>query len=182
MAEPSDQALVTAVLAGDADSFRAIVERYQSRIVNLAYHFVGNRGDAEDVAQEAFVKAYFSLSRFREGADLLPWLYKITTNTCFTLLKMRRPAVALDEALGGSSVDPQGQKDLREIEDRESLLKALQLIPPRYRIVILLYYAHDLSYQQIGEICGLPLNTVRTNLKRGKELLKSRLEGAENGR
>lgn len=181
MVEPSDQALVKAVLAGDTESYRTIIERYQTRIVNLAYHFVGNRSDAEDVAQEAFVKAYFGLARFREGADLLPWLYKITTNTCFTLLKKRRPAVTLDEVLGGSSIDPKGQNDLREIEDRESLLKALQLIPHKYRIVILLYYAHDLSYQQISEVCGLPLNTVRTHLKRGKELLKIRLEGAENG-
>lgn len=182
MTEPTDQALVKAVLEGEDDSFRVIVERYQTRIVNLAYHFMGNRSDAEDVAQEAFVKAYFNLSRFREGADLLPWLYKITTNTCFTFLKRRKPAVALDEALAGGSIDPQSQNGLREIEHRDSLMKALQLLPAKYRIVILLYYAHDLSYQQISEVCGLPLNTVRTHLKRGKELLKARMEEAENGR
>jgi RNA polymerase sigma-70 factor, ECF subfamily len=182
MPEPSDQALIKETLAGNAESFRRIMDRYQARVLNLAYRFMGNRSDAEDAAQEAFAKAYFNLSRFREGADLLPWLYKITTNVCFTMLKKRRPASSLDGEESPHEIPAPGAGGMAEVDERDSLLSALQGIPPKYRIVVLLYYAQDLSYQQIASVCDLPLNTVRTHLRRGKELLKRRLEEAEYGR
>jgi RNA polymerase sigma-70 factor, ECF subfamily len=179
---PSDELLVRRYLRGDVSAFEQLVERYTAALFNLAYRLTQDRGEAEQIVQESFIRAMGALKRVRTDLPLKPWLLQITLNLCRTLYHRQRPLTfseltpdddAEQYELTDESPLPHDWAELQET--RELVRRAVTALPPAYRAVLTLRYNEDLTYEDIAQVLELPLNTVRTHLFRAKEQLRSRL-------
>ena len=169
----SDEALFRRVQAGKRDAFAALVERYQRRAFGVALRILGRRQDAEDAVQQAFLRLYEARGQYDPKWRLSTWFYRILTNTCVDDLRRRRPLIPLEEWDGSSVERPD---HTLERSEREQLLQsALATIPPEARTVLTLYYGDGRSYQEIGAIRGVSVNTVKTHLRRGRLALRRAL-------
>lgn len=162
----------------DRDAFAELVRRHASRIYNLAYRMTGNQADAEDMVQETFIRAYRALPGFKPDRSFGAWLYRIAVNACLTHRgrqagEARAPLGEDVPALldGAASVDDMAERH----EVQAAVQQAIAGLPPMYRMVVVLYHLEDRSYTEIADLLGLPLNTVRTHLHRGRALLRERL-------
>jgi RNA polymerase sigma-70 factor (ECF subfamily) len=165
--------LLVAILNGDSAAFDRLVETYQVPVYNLAYRMVGRPEDAEDIAQEAFVRAYTKLHTFDLEKKFSSWLLAITSHLCIDHLR-RKKAVFLEdqdyaEWMGNSQEAPE-LLALQE-EQKEELRKLLSSLPPKYRHILALRYFNELSYAEIEEITGLAEGTVKTRLHRARKML-----------
>ncbi len=178
---PSDELLVRRYLHGDVTAFEQLVERYTPALFSLAYRLTQDRGEAEHVVQDTFLRAMRALRRVRTDLPLKPWLLQITLNLCRTLHSKHRPLTFSDLTIEGSAeVDLPDDAPLphdwaERSETREQVRRALAELPPAYRAVLTLRYNEELSYEDIARVLELPLNTVRTHLFRAKALLRARL-------
>jgi RNA polymerase sigma-70 factor (ECF subfamily) len=175
MTEAEERAWVEAARRGDEDAFSQIFFRYQGALYNLAQHLVGNPDEAEDVVQQAFIKAFRALRTMRDPGSLGPWLRRIlfTTGLDHLRRRKRRAELPLDDRLRhrlSSAYDPERETVLHERQ--ELVHRALQRMSPRYRAYILLREFEGLSYDEIGQVTGEPLTTVRVALFRAREQLR----------
>ncbi len=170
-----DEADVGRVLAGDVSAFEGIVRRWQSPLVNLAYRFCRDRGRAEDMAQEAFVRAYRALGSWRREAAFSTWLFAVATNVYRSEIR-RVPTgmVPIDEARDAAAATSP-LADL-ESEERDRIVRqAVLALPAKYRDAAVLFYFHDMDVRAAAASLGLPEGTVKTRLSRARELLGSKL-------
>ena len=176
-AADSDEAWAQRALS-DRDAYAELVRRYADRIFNLAYRMTGNRSEAEDLAQETFIRAYRGLPGFRADGDFGAWLYRIAVNVCLTHRRGSRKAASepLDETTApviDTTMSPEEMAEQHEMQ--AAVHHAILGLPPRYRAVIVLYHVEDRSYDEMAAILDLPVNTVRTHLHRGRAMLRERL-------
>jgi RNA polymerase sigma-70 factor (ECF subfamily) len=180
MLDTSDQALVRRARAGEADAFGDLVRRYQQSVFGVCFRLIGERAGAEDLAQEAFLRAYQRLDRFDDARPFGPWMRRLAANLCLNHLETRRqPAVPLDDEQDqGLEAPPAGDPAAaREAaEQTEALRAALLSLPPRYRAVIELRHFQELSYGEIAAALNLPLSDVKSDLFRARKLLAQRLD------
>ncbi len=181
----TDEQIVDRVRSGETRLFDQLVRRYQDPVYGMAARFVGAGADAEDVAQEVFLKVFRSLAGFKGEAKFSTWLYRVTFNQCADWLRRnRRPgrrAAGIDEAgeVRDGRVDLEGS--LLESEEKERVNRALASLDERYRSVIVLLYYQKLPYEEIATILGVPIKTVETRLYRARKMLRKAL-GEEEGR
>lgn len=170
-----DSAAVARVLAGDSSAFSGIVARWQGPLINLAYRFCADRGRAEEMAQEAFLRAYRGLGKFRGDAAFSTWLFALATNLyCSELRRIPQRLVALDDA--PEPADPHSASAAYEAEDRDRAVRqAVLALPAKYREALLLYYFHEMDVPQAARSLRLPQGTVKARLYRGRELLRAKL-------
>ncbi len=175
-----DRALVDAVLAGDRDLFRILVEREQVTVYRTCLRILGRPHDAEDVAQESFVMAYRSLRTYRGDGPLGGWLLRIATRQAYRRLGQRRETVELqpEQALGAPSTDPLAVTLAGERQRTVRL--AVAALGEPYREVVALRFFAEMSLEEIAATTRRPLNTVKTHLRRGLERLRP-LIGSEAG-
>ena len=173
--ERTDEAWVQETLR-DANAFSEVVQRYQGRIYRLAYRLLGNAEEAEDATQEAFLRAYRSLRTFRPDASFSPWMYRIATNVCLDMLRARRAHTSLDESLLDPASGVSVEGTVAERERLRALTEAIRRLPVGLRTVFLLRHEAELTYEEIAQTLGLPLNTVRTRLFRARNALKELLK------
>ena len=165
-----DTELVERARHGDEDAYAALVTRYQALAARTAYVITGSDADAQEAAQEGFVKAYYALDRFREGAPFRPWLLRIVANEAINRRKAvgRRPTVGLSVALDRPSPDtalsPEGAA--LASERRESVLGALRKMREEDRLVIAYRYFFDLSEAEMADALGVARGTVKSRLSR----------------
>lgn len=170
-----DESLLIARAAqGDQTAFRELVERYQGAVYNLAYRMLGNPDDAEDAAQEIFVRVYRQLARYDSSRKFSTWVLAIATNYCIDQLRRRRVQfVPLEQIVPWARTREAGPERLaldREVTDElQDLLKRL---PEKYRAVLILRYWEDLSCAEIGATLGLPEGTVKTQLHRARKAVE----------
>jgi len=184
--EPTDEWLVGRCVSGDTEAFASLVDRYRARVFGLILRMVGNREDAEDIAQEAFVRAYRGLHTFDRSQRFAPWLYRVATNHCVSALRRKRlPTVPLVVDVDGEErelplpdLTYEPERRLLQSEERRELRGAILALPDRYRAAILLYHMEELSYEEIAHVLEVPLNTVRTYLHRARALLRKALQGS----
>ena len=163
------------VIAGDLNAFEGIVERWQHRLVNLAWRFCRDRAMAEDMAQEVFIKVYRSLASFRGESAFSTWLTSIALNTYRSRVQAGgRRTVSLDRArtLAAGSGAQEG------IEDRqrdEAVRRAVLTLPDRYRDAILMFYFEEKDVSHTARVLGIAEGTLKARLHRGRELLKRKL-------
>ena len=180
--ESSDEAkLIARSLAQDPDAFGQLVERYATVIVNLAYRMVGDRTEAEDLAQETFVAAFKSLPAFRAESKFSTWLYRIAANKCKDWLRAKRPGQSVYD------VDVEDVLDDRVVEERtperllsqqqvaEQLGGAIQRLPPLYREAFVLKHVEGLSYEEMQEILGVKTDTLKMRVYKGRLQLSREL-------
>ncbi|HXS89597.1 MAG TPA: RNA polymerase sigma factor RpoE [Steroidobacteraceae bacterium] len=184
--DDSDQQLVERVQAGDKSAFDLLVRKYQHRVLKLVSRFVSDAAEAEDVAQEAFLKAYRALASFRGDSAFYTWLYRIAINTAKNaLVSNRRRPVDFDLDLQ----DPE-QYDrharLKEGDTPEGVLlteeirsvveKAMEQLPEDLRTAIVLRELEGLSYEEIAEAMDCPVGTVRSRIFRAREAIDKKLK------
>ena len=179
----SDLALVRRVKKGDYSAFDLLVLKYQSRVIAISTKYVKDIQLAEDIAQESFFKAYKSIDSFREESAFYTWLYRITANTAINYLSSKKRKSELLEAdvsnREGESIDifdiPGGEspEDILNANSlREDIYKNMSNLPEEIRTAVTLREFEGLSYEEIAEILGCPLGTVRSRIFRGRELLQ----------
>lgn len=163
----SDESIVFDVLNGDRESFGTLVERYQHAAVRMAFHLVGNRDAADDVAQDAFITAYRSLRNLRDQAKFKSWFFSIVHHKCLKHLERRRAESSLDEvADDGAVADPQPDGD------DDSLLTLMNRLPLEYREVLAARYVSELNYDEIAQALGTTTGNVRVRCLRAKQKLR----------
>jgi RNA polymerase sigma-70 factor (ECF subfamily) len=175
--DAEDHILIQRFLAGEVAAFDGLVARYYQRIDRLAQQIVRNPLAAEDITQEAFLRAYRALPRFRGEASFYSWLYRIALNLCLNYLRQQANRLSSTEASHASSLpavaDPSA---LLEHQERERLVRgAIDALPAHYRVAIILRDLEGLSYQEIADILGIPLGTVKSRINFGKHLLRQAL-------
>jgi RNA polymerase sigma-70 factor (ECF subfamily) len=174
--DDQDAAAAARVIAGDPGAFGDIVQRWQHRLVNLAWRFCRHKATAEDMAQEAFLKAYRSLGSFRGESQFSTWLTAVALNTYRSRLHQdrqpwlgRKPVEPVDTA-------PSLQNALEQGERAELVRRAVLTLPARYRDAILMYYFEDLDIAESARVLGIAEGTLKAQLHRARELLRSRCE------
>ncbi|TAK18814.1 MAG: sigma-70 family RNA polymerase sigma factor [Acidobacteria bacterium] len=182
----ADRDLVTAAAAGDLDAFESLVQRHQTRLVGYLRGLTNADADAEDLAQEAFLRAYRSLKGFRGTSSFRTWLYQIATNLFRNWLEKRRNqapihAGSIDEPAPGKdeAVEPPGElaPEDRHIQ-RDAIDRALAALPADQREAVLLRDVEGFDYREIAEQLGVPLGTVESRIFRGRARLKELLRSA----
>jgi RNA polymerase sigma-70 factor (ECF subfamily) len=170
----ADAAAVARVLQGDPTAFAGIVERWQGPLVNLAYRFVRDRGRAEEMAQEAFLRAYRGLATWRGDAAFSTWLFAVATNLYRAEIRRIPPLVPLDEIAEPAARD--GLEAAIEAVDRRRLVRRmLHSLPAKYRDSMILFYFHGADVAATSRSLGLPEGTVKARLARGRDMLRSKL-------
>jgi len=169
-----DAEFVARAMAGDPAGFEAIVERWQHRIVGLAWRFCRDRATAEDLAQEVFLKAYRSLGSFRGDSAFSTWLISIAVNTCRSRLRAEgQPLLSLDpERLFATARSP--LCSIEEHQRAEAVRRAVLTLPERYRDAILVYYFEEKDLAESARVLGVAEGTLKAQLHRGRELLRRR--------
>jgi RNA polymerase sigma-70 factor (ECF subfamily) len=172
-----DEAAVDRVLRGDASAFAPIVERWQGPLINLAYRYCRDRGRAEDMAQEAFLRAFRHLGTWRRESAFSTWLFALATNVYRTEIRRIPPrAVSLDEIVPRAAPD-QADADMLEGDRRRAVRNAVRSLPAKYRDVLLLYYFHDQDVAAAAGSLRVPEGTVKARLSRGRDLVRRKLKG-----
>jgi RNA polymerase sigma-70 factor (ECF subfamily) len=167
---------VRRVLAGDVEAFGGIVRRWQGPLVNMAYRYCRNRSRAEEWAQEAFLRAFRFLDRWRQDGAFSTWLFALAANVYRSQARrVRVYEVPLEQERSPRA--PAGQAEHIEREEREEIVRrAVCCLPGKYRDVVALFYFSDLDVCEVGRLLGLPEGTVKARLHRGRAQLKARLE------
>jgi RNA polymerase sigma-70 factor (ECF subfamily) len=171
------------VLEGDTAAFEGIVKRWQGRLINLAWRFCHDRTQAEDMAQDAFVKAFRALRTFRGESAFSTWLTAIAINSYRTALRDLEPAgVSLDfvtqstrAARSGQGAEPDALAGLQERERDSAVRQAVLKLPARYRDALVLYYFEEMNLTETARVLAIPEGTLKAQLHRGRELLRRRL-------
>jgi RNA polymerase sigma-70 factor (ECF subfamily) len=176
-----EASLVRAAQGGDAQAFARIVRHYQRAVYRVAYGLTRNPSDADDLAQETFVRAYRALDRFRVGEPLYPWLSRIAVNLSYSLYRhrRRRPETPLEPLLEAGRQWSGGQDPSEEVEERERrqhLGEAFDALSEEHRAILVLRVVEGLSYDEISRALGIPAGTVMSRLSRARSELKTRLK------
>jgi RNA polymerase sigma-70 factor (ECF subfamily) len=189
MSEPtlSDHQLIAAAKAGDEDAFAEIVSRYKNPITNFLYRFLNDYEEAVDLAQETFVRVYFALDRYHTDFAFSTYIYRIATNLAISEIRKRkrRSILSLTGLFQSSDEDtvefqPPDKRSLQDAnleEDERSkvIAKAIETLPPKYRLPIVLRDVEGKSYEEVAAILELGLGTTKSRINRGRGLLKEKL-------
>ena len=188
---PDDRRLISESLAGRTASFGVLVLRYQDRLYHVANRILDNPDDALDVVQDTFVNAYLSLASFKGDAEFFTWLYRIAFNTAISAKRRKRPAMSLDAAVGKdgeSGIDPEDrtadvapESAMERSEDERLLADAVAKLSPEHRSVLVMKDIDGLKYEDIAEVMGVPIGTVRSRLHRARVELRNLLEPGSLG-
>ena len=176
---------INQVLKGDHNAFGEIVEIYKDKVFQICFRMLGNRQEAEDLAQEAFVRAYVNIRSFNITMKFSTWLYRIATNLCIDRLRKKKPDYYLDAEVAGTeglnmysqiaSDMAKPEEEVESLELQETIQVEIMKLPEKYRSVIVLKYIEELSLKEISEILDLPVGTVKTRIHRGREALRKQL-------
>lgn len=177
MEERTEPELVVACLEGDRSAFPELVERYQIQIFNAAYRITGNRGDAQDVAQAVFLKVFERLDQFDPKYRFFSWIYKICVNEALNLVAKRRPWQAIDLEAADPAANPEREAEASEIGHAIQL--ALLELKPALRVAIVLRHFRGLSYDEMGEVIGIPVKTVKSRLFAARRELRQVLDAQQ---
>jgi RNA polymerase sigma-70 factor, ECF subfamily len=178
--ERPDDELVARFLAGDQAAFTALVHRHERRVYNLALRMLGREEDAKDAAQDAFLNALRKLSSFRGQAAFTTWMHRVTMNTCYDILRKRRREPLLDDPPDDIPSRVTGDP-ASKVADAIDVQRALVQVPEDFRAVLILHDVQDLAYEDIAQILGIPVGTVKSRLHRGRVALARLLPGEPTG-
>ncbi len=186
-----DSALIESFLAGDERAFDSLVNRYKNRVFNICFRMIGDYEEANDSAQETFIKVFRALKGFRFESSFSTWLYRIAVNTCknkLSSLKYRfnRMMVRIDkpardgDASGSMEIQSNAANPHNSVERRERELliqRALDSLPKEQKMVVVLRDVEGLSYEEVERVTGLARGTVKSKLSRAREKLREKLKG-----
>jgi RNA polymerase sigma-70 factor, ECF subfamily len=178
MQAADDGVLVRQVRQGNLEAYGELVRRYQGSVFGVCYRMLGERQEAEDLVQDAFIRGYERLNTFDAAYPFGPWIRRVAANLCLNRLQRRRPSlVELDEEGGPAESalrrPPESAAERRQ--RAEALRRAILALPPAYRAVIELRHFQDATYEEIAAALDLPLSDVKSHLYRARRVLARRL-------
>lgn len=177
--EPTDSLLIVNAKKGDTSAYDLLVRRYQKRVYALILRMTRDLDPTDDLAQEAFVKAYFALSRFKEGHDFYPWICRIAMNLTLNYLAKQRRRAPEEEIEDRETVRAEEGNPLRSLESAElrgKVESAIAALPLDQKSVFLLRVTEGFSYEEISRVLSIPKGTVMSRLNRARERLKKMLQ------
>lgn len=180
MTPEQDRQDVDRVLAGEVEAFAGIVERWQGPLVQLAYRFSGDRGSAEEMAQDAFVKIYRQLAKWRGEGVFSTWLFAVSLNVYRSWLRRRRPPALPIEDVAEPVADSDVAVEYEGVEIARRIRAEVRELPERYRDALTLFYFHEMSVESAAASLGMPPGTLKSLLHRGRKLLEERLRVARD--
>ncbi len=175
----AEKILIKRAKQGDTRAFEALVNHHARYVFTLTNRLLPDVQEAEDLAQETFIRAWQNLAKFRGDAQFRTWLYRIATNLCYNRLpNLKRDLSALDpdDSIVISDKALPAEQQMIRAEQRAQLSEMINSLPESYRLLIVLRHVNDLSYQEISQVTDLPLGTVKTGIFRARKMLKERLE------
>lgn len=185
MSKSLDELLVERAKRGDVQAFEQLIIHYEKKVLNTAYRLTGNLEDAMDIAQEAFLRVYSSMSEFRGDSSFATWLFRIVHNACLDELRKRRREriSSLDEPVQGTDGDMVRQlavadradgpeETLERFEIQRAVQESINALDEEYRIVVVMRDIQGYSYNEIAEMLGINLGTVKSRLNRARNALK----------
>lgn len=178
MNAPTDRDLILRARRGDAEAYGELVTRHQTSVFNVCYRMLHNRGDAEDLAQETFVRVCDRLHLFDLERDFGPWIRRVAANLCLNHMEAQKPVAALDEERDEDKAQSPGEQ-VEGKERSEQVRAALASLPPRYRLVIELRHYQNMSYNEIASELTLSLSDVKSHLFRARKLLAEKLHAPD---
>lgn len=177
--------IIMRVKKGDQEAFAELVELYKDKVYQISYRMLGNTHEAQDVAQEAFLRAYMNIDSYDTSRKFSTWLFRITTNLSIDRMRKKKPDFYLDEEVPGTegltlssqlAASEETPEDLVVTKEMHDWLQIeISSLPVKYRSAIILKYIEDLSLKEISEILDLPIATVKTRIHRGREALRKKL-------
>jgi len=177
-----DRVLVERCLKGEERAFEELLNKYKNSVYSICYRMVRNQTDAEDLAQDVFIRTFSVLDRYDPSYPFSSWLFRITSNLCIDFLrKVKGGMVSLDQPIEGSEGAIQRQlpadvvKPDREMENKEmmaALEDAISTLPEHYRIIVILRHQEQMSYEEIADDLGIPLGTVKARIHRARNMIK----------
>ena len=177
--------IIIEVKKGDQQAFSELVDLYKDKVFQVAYRMLGNVHEAQDVSQEAFLRAYINLESYDINRKFSTWIFRIATNLAIDRLRKKKPDFHLEDQVAGtedlnyysqiSGEDKLPEDQVVQQEMQEWIQQEIMMLPPKYRSAIILKYMEDLSLKEISEILNLPVATVKTRIHRGREALRKRL-------
>ncbi len=185
MSREEEQVWLEAARQGDKAAFGRLIEAYQGPVYNLAYRMLGNRGEAEEAAQEAFIRAFTKLDSYDPRRKFSTWMLSITSNYCIDLLRKRRALLlSLDQPLPPHPALMSDRADGPEAQavdsEREEMVQSLlETLPEDYRQAVVLFYWYDLSYQEIAQVMDTTVSAIKSRLFRARRQLAE--AGVEQG-
>ncbi len=181
-----DFELVRKAKSGDGRAYDILMEQYHDAVFNIVYRMVRNKQEAEDLTQETFIKAYNSINSFNEEYAFSTWLFKIATNHCIDFFRKRKlKTYSMDEPVQYkedeikheyASDDPTMEHRMIDSEKSRLIREAINKLPEKYRMAIILRHHEEKSYDEIAQILNLPLGTVKARIFRAREMLKKHLK------
>ena len=181
-----EKTLISKIKAGDREAFSALVENYQSKIINMSYGMLSDQEDAYDAAQEVFIKVFRSIDSFEEKSSFSTWIYRITVNVCNDMLRKRQRKISAlslysstdddEEKVLEIKDDAPTPQDAAEINETQlEVWRAISELSDEYKTVITLFDLEGLSYDEISSIIKVPVGTVKSRLSRARAALKKNL-------
>ena len=177
-----DAILVERCLKGDERAFEELLAKYRTPVYSICFRMVKNHSDAEDLAQDVFIRTFNVLDRYNPSYPFSSWLYRITSNLCIDFIRRRKDGVvSIDEPVPGSEGEMSRQipadtvepdRDMENREMMEVLSEAISQLPEHYRIIVILRHQEELSYEEISDNLGIPLGTVKARIHRARNMIK----------
>lgn len=172
----TDLELINSCIAGNQDSFAEIVTRYKKLIYSIVYNMIRDKQEVNDIAQEVFIRIYKSLNRYNPEYKFSTWSVKIATNLCLDVLRKKRvDSTSIDEIEGVSiDTDTPEARFLRK-EKSERIRRAIEGLPDKYRIPVVLFHQNNLSYEEMAKVLNEPMTIIKNRLYRARLMLREKL-------
>ncbi len=178
MNAPSDRDLILQARRGEAGAFGELVTRYQTGVFNVCYRILHERGEAEDLAQESFIRAYDRIHTFDIEREFGPWIRRVAANLCLNHLESQKVTVELDDERDADFAQlPEAAQEVRERS--EQIRNALASLPANYRLVVELRHYQEMSYDEIAAQLNIPLSDVKSYLFRARKILAEKLHAPD---
>ena len=178
MDAPTDRDLILRARRGEAEAFGELVTRYQAGVFNVCYRMTRERREAEDLAQDTFVRVHARLDTFDVEREFSPWVRRVAANLCLNRLEAQKPVGELDDERDADPAQsPEAALEVRERSDQ--IRVALASLPPRWRVVVELRHYQELSYEEIARELAIPISDVKSHLFRARKLLAEKLHAPD---
>ncbi|EST10301.1 RNA polymerase sigma factor SigW [Sporolactobacillus laevolacticus] len=189
--DQKEKRLIKKVKKGDQQAFAELVDRYKNSVFAICFRMVGNTQEAEDLSQEAFIRAYNHIDQYDHERKFSTWLFRIATNLSIDFLRRRKTSVSLDavvpgtEGLSLNTILPDNgelpDEQMVRRENEEMVQSEIKKLPEKYRSAVVLKYIEDLSLKEISDIMDIPVGTVKTRIHRGREMLRKNMTAGGGG-
>jgi RNA polymerase sigma-70 factor (ECF subfamily) len=183
----ADTDVIKRVLGGDANAFKILQRRYNTLVHTVVRKMIKDDDDADDIVQETFIKTYMSLHTYNPDYGFRGWLYRIASNCCIDFLRKRKFMYQIDTASSNNDDEDQTVFDVADfsympdsellaIEKYDVIHREIDKLPEKYREVVILRHEEEMSYQEISQLLGMPMGTIKTMLFRARRLLEGTLK------